>query len=115
MITTALLLPAIGLLSGAFATPPQGFTRESIEGTWANPVGVVERHDDRLVVWERGGKIWLVDPDGQAHDEPWLDLSDEVGAWRDHGLLGFALHPAFAETGWIYLYYVVDRHHLLHR
>ena len=114
MMTNAVLLSTITLLAGAFTAPPDGFTRESIEGGWTNPVGVVERHDDRLVVWERGGKVWLVDPDGQAHDEPWLDLSDEVGAWRDHGLLGFALHPAFAETGWIYLYYVVDRHHLLH-
>ena len=48
MMTTALLLPAIGLLSGTCTTPPEGFTRQSIEGAWSNPVGVVERHDDRL-------------------------------------------------------------------
>ena len=42
-----------------------------------------------------------------------LDISEEVGAWHDHGLLGFALHPQFETNGYIYLLYVVDRHHLL--
>ena len=42
-----------------------------------------------------------------------LDISEEVGAWHDHGLLGFALHPQFAQNGYIYLLYLVDRHHLI--
>ena len=43
-----------------------------------------------------------------------MDISDEVGGWRDHGLLGVALHPGFRQNGWIYLLYAVDRHHLLY-
>jgi glucose/arabinose dehydrogenase len=45
---------------------------------------------------------------------PFLDISEEVGAWHDHGFLGFALHPNFNENGYVYLLYLVDRHHLLH-
>ena len=37
-----------------------------------------------------------------------------MGGWRDFGLLGFALDPNFLTNGYIYLLYVVDRHHLLH-
>jgi glucose/arabinose dehydrogenase/PKD repeat protein len=66
----------------------------------------------RLWVWERGGRVWIVD-DANPVATPVLDISPEVGAWSDHGLLGFALHPDFESTGFIYLMFVVDRHHLL--
>ena len=98
----------------AVAEPPQGFVYESIGDSWNTPVGVVERFDGHLVVWEREGKLWLVEPDGTRGDAPWLDIADEVGGWRDHGLLGVALHPNFQSNGWVYLLYVVDRHHLYH-
>jgi hypothetical protein len=42
-----------------------------------------------------------------------LDISEEVGAWEDHGMLGFALDPNFRANGYIYLLYVVDRYYLL--
>ena len=43
-----------------------------------------------------------------------LDISEEVGNWGDHGLLGFTLDPNFLNNGYLYLLYVVDRHYLLH-
>src|SRR5206468_1357917 len=43
---------------------------------------------------------------------PLIDISEEVGGWRDFGLLGFALHPNFQQNGYIYLAYTVDHHHL---
>ena len=45
-------------------------------------------------------------------DSALIDISEEVGGWRDHGLLGFALHPNFRQNGYIYLAYTVDHHHL---
>ena len=44
---------------------------------------------------------------------PVLDISEEVGDWRDHGLLGFTLDPDYDVNNLIYLLYVVDRHYLL--
>ena len=63
-----------------------------------------------MFVWERGGRVYVVTGGTKRLV---LDISEEVGAWHDHGLLGFALHPQFDQNGYIYLLYLVDRHHLI--
>lgn len=98
--------------SAALAAPPQGFVSEPVGTGWNEPVGVVELPDHALLVWERGGRVWRVQPDGTRDPSPLIDISDEVLAWRDHGLLGLALDPHFESNGHIYLAYAVDRHHL---
>ena len=67
---------------------------------------------ERMFVWERDGRLWFKDPN-DASFTLLLDISEEVGAWVDHGFLGFALDPNFRVNGYIYLLYLVDRHHLL--
>ncbi|GAB3528714.1 hypothetical protein GCM10027443_07050 [Pontibacter brevis] len=64
-----------------------------------------------MFVWERPGVVWVVE-NGQK--KLFIDISEEVGGWRDFGLLGFALHPQFDTNGYFYLLYTVDRHHLMH-
>ncbi|MBI4583048.1 MAG: PQQ-dependent sugar dehydrogenase [Planctomycetes bacterium] len=103
-----LLIP----FSTALAFPP-GFVESPIGGTWNEAVGITFASDGRMLVWERGGKVWIVE-NGARDPAPLVDLSEEVGGWRDFGLLGFALHPNFLSNGYIYLLYVVDRHHLLY-
>lgn len=94
------------------AAPPEGVVAEVVaEGVWGL-AGVVPLEDGRLIAWQREGRLWMIDADGHRHAEPMLDISDEVLAWRDHGLLGVAVDPAFATNGHVYLAYVVDRHHL---
>ncbi|MEE2681978.1 MAG: PQQ-dependent sugar dehydrogenase [Planctomycetota bacterium] len=93
---------------------PEGFVGRELLGSWSQPVGSLAVLDDTTLVWEKGGQIWLVDGSGIAASQPLLDISPEVGNWRDHGLLGLVVHPDFVNNGWIYLYYVVDRHHLLY-
>lgn len=95
------------------AAPPEGFTRESVPGDWEEIVGIVPVGDGRFVAWERAGLVWMLGPDLAMSMEPMIDLREEVGAWRDHGLLGLALDPAFLDNGRLYLMYVVDRHHLM--
>ncbi len=95
------------------AAPPSGFTLESWPGDWREICGIVAVGDGRFVTWERGGLAWMVGPDGIASTQPMLDLREEVGSWRDHGMLGLALDPQFIDNGYVYLLYVVDRHHLL--
>ncbi|GAB3853106.1 hypothetical protein GCM10028822_21530 [Hymenobacter terrigena] len=63
-----------------------------------------------MFVWERPGKVWVV-VNGQRQQI--LDITEEVGAWEDQGLLGFALDPNFDTNGYMYLLYVVDRHYLM--
>ncbi len=107
----------------ALATPlfaltlPPGFSEQLIGGGWTDPVGVAidpsPQAANRLYVWERAGRVWLVE-NGVKLATPLIDIHDEVANWADYGMLGFALHPNFQQNGFIYLFYVVDRHHLLH-
>ncbi len=120
MTMRSLLLLALATVMAATvpasvdAGPPDGFEVEPWPGDWREIVGIVPVGDGRFIAWERGGLAWMVGPDGIASTEPLIDLSEEVGAWRDHGLLGLAIDPAFAENGHVYFLYVVDRHHLLY-
>ncbi|QCR22821.1 PQQ-dependent sugar dehydrogenase [Pontibacter sp. SGAir0037] len=115
-----LLLFFIALFTGFVANAqavtnlPAGFVEEKIADGWEMAVGLKFSKDgDRMYVWEKAGKVWIVE-NGVKLPNPLIDISEEVGDWGDHGLLGFALDPNFNSNGYIYLLYVVDRHHLLH-
>ncbi|GHA80322.1 PQQ-dependent sugar dehydrogenase [Pontibacter akesuensis] len=112
---TSVLVLALALSFSlpAFAQPPAGFVAEPIGGEWNVAVGLTFSNDgERMYVWEKGGKVWIVE-DGERKPNPLIDLTDEVGDWGDHGLLGFALDPSFEQNGYIYLLYVVDRNYLM--
>src|SRR6266850_5216495 len=94
------------------ATLPAGFTEQVIGSGWNEAVGILFEDNGRMYVWERGGRVWIVE-NGVKMAYPLIDISDEVGGWRDFGLLGFALDPNFRSNGYIYLLYVVDHHHLV--
>jgi uncharacterized repeat protein (TIGR01451 family) len=91
---------------------PTGFSDNLYLGGWDQVAGFTWDNNGRMYVWETVGKVWTV-VNGVKQPTPLLDISQEVGAWRDFGLLGFALDPNFTTNGYIYLFYVVDRHHLL--
>lgn len=92
---------------------PADFADALVSGGWNAPVGVEWDANGRMYVWEKGGKVWIVQ-NGVRLPSPLLDISDEVGDWRDHGMLGFALDPQFVTNGRFYVMYMVDRHHLLY-
>ncbi len=114
------------LLLGAIAFPfavifsqtfPAGFQMTDIGTGWVQPAGAQFSPDgQKLFVWEKGGKVFVCNRDVNGvyvkQTTPVLDISDEVGNWRDHGLLGFALDPSFSTNGYFYLLYVVDRYYL---
>ncbi len=99
-------------LQGANAQFPN-FTNQVISSGWDQLEVVAFDSTGRLFAAEKGGKVWMVDTFGVKMITPILDISDEVGTWRDHGLNGFALDPDFLNNGFIYLFYTVDRHHLI--
>src|SRR6056297_2778994 len=114
-----LLATLLGLTITSQSAPPEGFVQSSIPrpdgASWSGVVGVTFATDGTMFAWERGGRIWIIDEEDPLPNPapgPLLDISDEVGGWRDFGLLGVALDPAFLVNGHIYLLYVVDRHHL---
>ncbi|WP_165370588.1 PQQ-dependent sugar dehydrogenase, partial [Hymenobacter persicinus] len=95
----------------AAQAPPSGFTSTLVSGGWNEAVGLAfNKTGSKMFVWERPGRVWVVE-NGQRRQL--LDISEEVGGWEDHGLLGFALDPNFDTNGYFYLLYVVDRHYLM--
>ncbi|HEX5008914.1 MAG TPA: PQQ-dependent sugar dehydrogenase [Planctomycetota bacterium] len=103
-------LPAPPPAKAAGSLPP-GFLDEAVGDDWGQVVGLTCADDGRLFVWEKPGLVYTV-KDGVKQTTPVIDISPEVGAWGDHGLLGFALDPQFASNGQIYLLYVVDHYFL---
>jgi len=98
-------------------TFPSGFSASNIGAGWTEPVGAVfTKTGSKLFVWEKSGKVYVCNYSSGSYVKqttPVLDISPEVGNWRDHGCLGFALDPNYDVNGLIYLLYVVDRHHLI--
>ncbi len=99
------------LASGASAQFPPRFVSLPVAANWQQPVGVTYAPDGTLIVWEKAGLVWTV-RNGVKSAAPVINIAEEVGNWRDYGMLGLALDPAFATNGRIYLSYVVDYHHL---
>lgn len=99
-------------------TFPAGFSTTAIGSGWTEPVGAAyNKTGSKLFVWEKAGKVYVCNLTAGVYVKqatPVLDISPEVGNWRDHGMLGFALDPNFETNGLIYVLYVVDRHYLLY-
>src|ERR1051325_8793369 len=111
-----IVLFGAAVFQGRCATVPAGFSETLIPGpnggNWNEAVGVTFDSTARLFVWERGGRVWFKDP-SESTFTLLLNISEEVGNWSDHGLIGFAIDPNFRVNGNIYLFYVVDRYYLL--
>ena len=110
----ALAIACFVLVAQPASALPSGFAEEPVASGWNAVVGITFDANGNLYAWEKAGRVWIVHPDGTRHPTPLIDLREEVGDWRDFGLIGFALDPDFLENGYVYLSYVVDRHHLLH-
>ena len=62
--------------------------------------------DGRLFVTERPGRVRIVKlGSGRLQPEPWARVKAYANPNAERGLLGIALDPEFARTGFVYLYY----------
>ncbi|MFI5219061.1 MAG: PKD domain-containing protein [Bacteroidia bacterium] len=95
-------------------TLPANFQDQLVSNGWSEVEGFRFDITGQMYVWEKAGKVWVVDTNGVKVATPLLDIHEEVGGWRDHGLNGFALDPDFRNNGYYYLFYTVDRYHLLY-
>ncbi len=92
------------------AALPVGFIETVIDVDVNQPVGLTFSSAGRMFIWEKEGRVWIVE-NGVRLPTPLIDISEEVGNWRDFGLLGFAVDPGYETNGRFYLSYVVDYHH----
>lgn len=103
---------AVPRLEAQNITLPENFYDEKVASGWDRPIGITFDEQGRGYVWEKKGKVFLLDIDGNKQTEPLIDISEEIDNWSDLGLIGFALDPDFYQNGYYYLLYVVDRHYL---
>ena len=57
-----------------------------------------------LLIASKEGRLWMYGAGGLA-DEPFLDISDRVRNRGEQGLLGFAFHPNYPDTGRLFVHY----------
>lgn len=90
--------------------PPSGARPNLVLTTvatgFAQPLFVMAAPADasRLFVLEKGGRIRLI-RDAAVLPEPFLDISANVQAGGERGLLGLAFHPRYAENGRFFVHY----------
>jgi hypothetical protein len=76
---------------------PSGFSVSNIGSGWTEPVGSAFSSDGKtMFVWEKAGKVFVCNWNSttQTYDKqtiPVIDISPEVGNWRDFGLLRLPL------------------------
>jgi glucose/arabinose dehydrogenase len=87
-------------------TLPPGFVAEPIGIGWSKPTGLAFIDATRLLVAQKNGQVWYVENDNVLNVA--LDLQVETLNNGDRGILGIALSPDFATTGFVYLLLVVD-------
>ena len=89
---------------------PSGFYIEDI-GAWNTPTSIAFDSQNNMYVAERAGKVYALRSGVKTLV---VDLSEEVSTFNDQGMLGLALDPNFLSNGRFYVFYSVDRHHLLY-
>jgi glucose/arabinose dehydrogenase len=86
---------------------PPGFTVDTVV------TGVV---DLTTIAWAPDGRMFIAQKDGKVrvfHDDKllpgnFIDISDQVNDYFEHGLVGIAVHPDFPNTPYVYLAFTYD-------
>lgn len=95
-------------LTQAITFNDQGFSLETVLTLPAfSIVGATFAPDGRIFVWQREGIIRIY-KNGQLLTTPFIDIHTQVNIGGDRGLLGVAVDPNIAQTGYVYLLYVFE-------
>jgi glucose/arabinose dehydrogenase len=99
--------PALSPTAVPLQSGPDHLRLELVTQGLVDPVGITSAGDGngRLFVNERGGRIMVVGADGSLRAEPFVDLSSQVLAGGERGLLGVAFHPDFERNGRLFVHY----------
>jgi glucose/arabinose dehydrogenase len=101
-LTTFLAAPI-----GAATYSVAGFSDYAVVTGLVAPTDFAFLPDGRMLILEKAGRVLIAGPGGGAPTVA-LDMIASVDDGNEKGLLGVCLHPSFASTGWIYLYYTAN-------
>lgn len=76
-----------------------------VQNGFNNPVNLQNAGDERLFVVEQGGRIKIMQPNGDVNADLFLDISSQISSGGERGLLGLAFHPDYSNNGFFYVYY----------
>jgi glucose/arabinose dehydrogenase len=84
-----------------------GFSDTAVFTGLNQPTDFAFLPDGRILILEKPGRVLIAGPGGGPLAVA-LDISANVDDGSEKGLLGICLHPSFASTGWLYLYYTAN-------
>jgi len=93
---------------------PAGFHEEQVVSSATRISEFHVDHHGTVYYSKKSGQLHSVDQSGGQSLTPLIDISEEIADFADHGLQSFVLDPDFDDNGYVYLYYIVDYHHLVH-
>ncbi len=95
-------LPDRPLADGEFVTA-------QIASGYDTPIEIEFLPDGRTLVAEQDGVIRIINTDGTQQSTPLLDIRSIVNSGtKDRGMIGFAVHPDFANNPYIYASFTYD-------
>ncbi len=99
---------ASACISPAVAAVPAGFS-DTLVASVGSPIALAFTPDGRLLVTTQGGALRVIQNDALLAT-PALTFGDEtICTNSERGLLGVAVHPAFATNHYIYLFYSFEQ------
>ncbi len=93
---------------------PDGFS-DTMEHAFADtdyPTALAWLPDGRMLATTKEGRLWLFPETEQGYGQPTvvLDLSSQICADTERGLVGLAVDPEYVTNGFVYLYWTHDVH-----
>ncbi|MGP4099122.1 LamG-like jellyroll fold domain-containing protein [Nonomuraea sp. KM90] len=108
LISAALILTSLIVLSPPAAALPQRFHKQTVFSGLISPTNIEFASDGRVFVAEKGGYIKVFDSLTDTTPTVYADLRTKVHDFWDRGLLGMALHPNFPTDPRVYVLYSHD-------
>jgi glucose/arabinose dehydrogenase len=107
LLLAVLVATSLSLVAGpalpAAAAVPAGFSDQLVTNLSA-PTAIAFTPDRRMLVTTQSGTVRIVQS-GTLLAAPALDLTAQLCANSERGLLGIAVDPQFATNGFVFLYY----------
>jgi len=99
-----MILTSIGAIADTQRSEKLNFNLETVAANLDVPWGLAALPGGGMLITERNGGLRLLDDNGVLHPQPIGGLPD-IAVGGQGGLLDVAIHPNFADNGWIYFSY----------
>jgi len=96
------VLGVCGFGFGAEGERPPGVKFQLVAQVEERPVLVTHDGRGRVFIVEQPGRVRMM-TGGKLAERPYLDLTEQIYAQGECGLLGLAFHPKFSENGLLYV------------